>query len=151
MLRGIAIGLVLALLALRAQAADLSHPFTLRCNDVDVKAFRFIVTSNGKVISNSWSEGEKISGEWVFQWDPSKGLILDGKQLTLMGRGKTWLVAISGATSTIAGGIWSYAINTELQTAVASQVNTHKNSLGAGLKARSVQFQCGIKWGSSHE
>ncbi len=127
-------------LAPRGQAEDLfQKTFTLICDDVEVHAYRYGVTAN-KVL-REWSTEEKFPGKWVFTWDPRGDLTLDGKLLTVVAAGPYGVIGMSGGQNPTAASSWSYALNFDLRTVVAAQVNT-SSVLGPAIKTRIVEFAC---------
>ena len=132
------IGLFLVLLFSGSQA--FSAGFTAVCKADGVHGYRHSTDTNGKLMPVEWSDDESFFDDWTFVYDGSDTLTLDGKEIVLLTKGQL-IFAVDAATSEIAGSVWSYALNLDINEIVATQVNAF-NSYVVGVKARVVSFNC---------
>lgn len=141
MAKSILITVLASILFASVSLADPLPPFSATCKDKQVKAYRYAVDVNGKVINDEWSEGEKFQSGWHFIYNGGNAILLDGKPFPIVGRSGPCLVFSDGGEAPFGVGIWVYAINLKLKKIVAAQVQTSHGILD-GIKTRSVCLDC---------
>ncbi len=116
--------------------------FEAVCEADNVVVFRYETDFSGKPSTHGWSEGEKFGGPWTFVYDGGDVMLIDGKEVIVLGSNGPSVVAIQPGIALSGAGTWSYVIHTELQMVVAAQVNGFTQGKANGVKTRSVSFQC---------
>lgn len=132
------------ILATNPRYVEAVPPFSATCSDVQVEAYRYETDTNGKVISNHWSRGEKfLGGKWKFLYAGEDKVVVDGEPRQIIAAQGGSLIVASPVSAPLGAGIWVYAIHTKLQRIVAAQVHVSESKwLGGAIKTRSVQFEC---------
>ena len=113
----------------------MAEAINLTCSDARTYGYRFDAG-----LPEEWGE-EKFNSTWIIKYDgKSETALIDGKEvLALPGSGT--VILIDYTFNAQSQSRWSYAIHLSSRKVSASQVNVY-DMMGAGVKARSVQFKC---------
>ena len=133
--------LIALVLLAAAESSVAVESFTAVCFDARTEGYRREIGIDGGQLADGWSENERFGGKWLFEYKGGPEALVDGKPAEVLGSTEDVLVIASVAKSSSAVSAWTYVIHTKLEAIAASQVNGH-SSLGAGVKARSVQLKC---------
>ena len=132
--------------AVFVQAAQAVPSFKAVCEQADVKTFRHTVDDSGTPVHHEWTDGEKFAGPWIFSYEGGDRMMIDNRPAYVTGDVRGVLVAVQPESTSVAAGIWTYAIHIPLRMITASQVHGYDDpGFPAGsreIKARALSFRC---------
>ena len=112
-----------------------ASPIDLTCNDKKVYGFR-----EDSPMAAKWA-GDSFGSSWRIQYDGfSDQALIDGKPVMAI-KGNNTAILIEYSANSTSQSLWTYAIHLGDKNVAASQVNVY-DLMGAGLKARTVEFSC---------
>lgn len=117
-----------------------SEPFSAKCTSKSNMGYR-----NATYMDKAeWTKNENfiVGGAWDINFDGNSAFTVDGKEGVIVGKSENIVTAYTFHENGIYQSLFSYQVNFPLKMIVVTEVNSHSDAFGNGIKMRAIELDC---------